>query len=167
MKWIGAGLLFLICVTAGLLAGKRERERNAECQAFLRLFEKIENEIGYFRAPTKQIYRKLQCDLPQIRTFLSLLAAHEADEIYFDAWNEALEGCRERFHLTREQWELVRGFGNCIGKSNEELQLKRLTYYRDALASEAEKERVEMKKNIKVYRTLGLALGSLMVILVL
>ncbi len=99
--------------------------------------------------------------------FLSALRSHETDEVYFDVWCSALESCRKNLHLNDIQFEIVKAFGACIGKSNEELQMKKLEYYTKALAAETEKQKSEMKKNIKVYRTLGFSVGAMAMILVL
>ncbi len=167
MKMIGVLLFFSAAVMLGLTAGKKERARTAECYAFLEFFSYIENQIGYFFAPTKHIYQTVQNDVLERVGFLEALRSHEEDEVYFDVWTASLENCKDRLHLTSEQYEIVRSFGSCIGKSNEEWQMKTLAYYQEALASEAEKQKAEMKKNIKVYRTLGLAVGMAAVLLAL
>lgn len=167
MKWIGALLLFFASASFGMAAGHRERARTEECFAFLTLFSYIQNQIGYFFAPTKMIYRNIENEVLERVGFLPALLARENDDVYCDAWQEALSVCRDRLHLTENQFEIVKSFGACIGKSNEELQLKNLSYYRDALALEADRQKEEMRKNVKIYRTLGFALGAAAVILVL
>ena len=165
MKWLGAAVCFLVSVVIGWKAGKKEQERTAECEAFLSLFDHIQNQVGYFAAPTKQIYRNLENEVLARVGFLEALSAHEHDEVYFDVWASALSACEDRLHLSECQLDIVRSFGACIGKSNEELQLKKMAYYARELASETEKQRSEMKKNIKVYRTLGFAIGAATVLL--
>ncbi len=167
MKFLGAVVCFFVSFFLGVSAGKRERARTEECQAFLELFSYIQNQIGYFFAPTKHIYSNIQNEILARTGFLSALAAHEADEVYFDVWSSALEDCKQNLHLTETQFEIVRSFGTYIGKSNEALQLKSLDYYAKALAAETERQKTEMKKNIKVYRTLGFAVGAAAVLLVL
>ncbi len=167
MKLAGAMVCFFVSVMLGVTAGKNERARTAECAAFSELFAYIQNQIGYFSAPTKHIYRSVQSEVLARVGFLEALISHEQDEIYFDVWGSALESCKGKLHLTVSQYEIVRAFGSCIGKSNEELQMKRLDYYRSAMAAETEKQKAEMKKNIKVSRTLGFAVGMAAVILAL
>jgi stage III sporulation protein AB len=166
MKLLGAFVCFLVSLLWGISAGKTERARTAECEAFLELFSYIQNQIGYFFAPTKLIYKNIENEVLSRVGFLQALATHEADEVYFDVWKSALRVCKGNLHLTEAQFTIVQGFGACVGKSNEELQLKTMPYYTKALAAETEKQKSEMKKNIKVYRTLGFAVGAAMVILV-
>ncbi len=167
MKWIGAVFCFLASLGIGLSAGRNEKERTAQCEAFLELFVYIQNQVGYFLAPTKLMYKNFHNDVLQKTGFLEALTAHEADEVYFDAWNDALARARPNLNLSETQYGIVRSFGSCIGKSNEELQLKHLEYYTKAMRAEVEKQKTEMKKNIKLYRTIGFAVGASIVILVI
>ena len=167
MKILGAFLCFGVSISWGLAAGKKERARTEECIAFFELFAYIQNQIAYFFAPTKLIYQNIQSDVLARIGFLDALLSHAQDEVYFDVWSSALFSCKDNMHLTDSQFEIVKSFGACIGKSNEELQLKNMEYYSKAMLAEVEKQKAEMKKNIKVYRTLGFAVGTAMLILVL
>ena len=166
MKWIGACLCFLTSVSLGWMAGKKERKRTEECEAFLELFIYIQNQVGYFLAPTKLMYKNFHHAILEKTGFLEALCAHEADEVYFDVWESALEDARKNLNLTEGQIEIVRSFGACIGKSNEALQMKHLEYYTKALQTETEKQKRQMQKNIKLYRTLGFSIGAALLIVV-
>ena len=48
MRILGAFLCFAVSISFGLTAGKKERSRTEECEAFLALFAYIQNQIGYF-----------------------------------------------------------------------------------------------------------------------
>ena len=167
MKWIGAGICFLISVAVGWSAGKNEKARTRQCEAFVEFFVYIHNQVSYFLAPTKLMYKNFHNDILEKTGFLDALCAHEKDEVYFDAWARALSDCRERLNLSETQYEIVRAFGAGIGKTNEELQLKHLEYYTKAMRTETEKQKQQMKKNIKLYRTLGFSAGAAVLILVL
>lgn len=166
MRLAGAILLFLTSFLAGIQAGKNERRRTAECEAFLALFRHVKNQVGYFLAPTKQIYRSFENEILSDCGFLGALAAHEGDEVYYDAWQSALGSCRGSLHLSEGQMKVVEAFGACIGKSNEALQMKNLDYYIGEMTVITERQKTEMQKNIKLYRTLGFAVGAAIAILV-
>ena len=167
MKWIGAVLCFCASVAVGWTAGKNEKARTEQCEAFVEFFVYIQNQVGYFLAPTKLMYKNFDNEVLRKTGFLDALCAHEEDEIYFDVWERALCECKERLLLSDAQYEIVRSFGACIGKTNEELQLKHLEYYTKAMREETEKQRKQMQKNIKLYRTLGFSAGAAVLILVL
>lgn len=165
MRLIGAIFCFLASFLAGVLAGKKEKQRTAECEAFLSLFEYVKNQVDYFLAPTKLIYKNFENDVLEAVGFLDALNDHENDEVYFNAWQDALECCREKLTLTAAQFEIVRAFGSCVGKSNERLQVNSFEYYIKAMTAETAKQKEEMKKNIKLYRTLGFSIGAAIAIL--
>ena len=167
MKWIGAVLCFCASVAVGWMAGKNEKVRTAQCEAFLEFFVYIQNQVGYFLAPTKLMYKSFHSETLQKTGFLEALCAHEKDEVYFDVWERALCECKENLNLSESQYETVRSFGACIGKSNEELQMKHLEYYTREMRKETEKQRAQMQKNIKLYRTLGFSAGAAVLILVI
>lgn len=167
MKWVGALLCFFVSLGIGFSAGKNEKERTAQCEAFLELFVYIQNQVGYFLAPTKLMYKNFQNEVLRQTGFLEALASHEKDEVYFDVWEDALAASRANLRLSEAQYEIVCAFGSCIGKSNEDLQLKHLEYYTKAMRAESEKQKSEMKKNVKLYRTLGFAVGAAILILVI
>ena len=167
MKWIGASICFFISVAIGCMAGKNEKLRTEQCEAFLEFFVYIQNQVGYFLAPTKLIYKNFRNDTLQRSGFLDALCAHEGDDVYFNVWERALADCKERLKLSEAQYEIVRAFGSCVGKSNEELQLKHLEYYAKAMRAETERQKKQMQKNIKLYRTLGFSAGAAILILVI
>ena len=117
MKWIGAILCFCISVTVGWTAGRNEKERTAQCEAFVEFFAYIQNQVGYFLAPTKLMYKNFRHEVLQKTGFLDALCAHENDEVYFDVWKRALNDCKDTLKLSEAQFEIVYAFGSCIGKN--------------------------------------------------
>ena len=99
--------------------------------------------------------------------FLEKLRSHENDEIYFDAWGEAFRACEGSLHLSAEEKKIILGFGECIGKSDGNMQIKSFDYYIGLLSSEQEKARMLVAKNKKVYRTIGFAIGAMAAILLI
>ena len=70
MKWIGALLCFFASVSIGWMAGKNEKTRTAQCEAFLEFFVYIQNQVGYFLAPTKLMYKSFRHEVLQRTGFL-------------------------------------------------------------------------------------------------
>ena len=106
VKLVGAALCFLTSFLIGIFAGKNERERTAQCEAFLELFEYVKNQVGFFLAPTKLIYKSFDNEVLAETGFLAALSSHENDEVYFDAWQTALDECRSGIKLNKAQYEL-------------------------------------------------------------
>ena len=45
MKYLGAVIIFVCACVFGVYAGKEERKRLTECEAFLSLFEHVKNQV--------------------------------------------------------------------------------------------------------------------------
>lgn len=167
MKIVGAVFIFIFFSLVGIYAGEAEKKRLSECEAFAELFEYVKNQIGYFLTPTKVIYRNFENRVLEDSGFLPELRSHENDEIYYDVWRTSFEKCSKKLHLTDKVRSVILGFGDVIGKSNGELQAKSFDYYIAALMAETEKQRIETEKNMKLYRTLGIAAGACAAILII
>lgn len=167
MKYIGAALIFLSAFLCGILAGKREQKRVSECEAFLSLFEYVKNQVGYFLMPTKMIYRGFENEVLKESGFLDELCSHEADEVYFNVWEDAFSKCASKFNLSAEERKIVLEFGACIGKSDEHMQTKNFDYYIKQMNDDLGRVRQETSKNVRVYRTIGFTAGAMAAILVI
>lgn len=166
MKYIGAVMIFISVFALGISAGDREKRRLKECEEFLRFFEYVRNQVGYFLMPTKLIYRGFESDVLSRTGFLSALCDVEHDEVYYDAWTKAFDTCEGRMTLSPEEKAIVRGFGAGIGKSDEHLQMKNFDLGISQMKDEIENLKCETSKSVKVYTVLGFAAGAAAVILI-
>jgi stage III sporulation protein AB len=165
MRLCGAIFLFAFFSLCGVFAGEKEKKRLRECEAFLEFFGYIKNQVEYFLTPTKAIYRGFSCDVLESCGFLPALRSHENDEVYCDVWSAALASSRKSLHLTEKERLIVLGFGACIGKSQGEIQTASFDRYISEMSAEIAREKAENEKNVKLYRTLGIAAGACAAIL--
>lgn len=165
MRLFGAIVLFFFFSFLGIFAGEREKKRLCECEAFLEFFEYIKNQVEFFRTPTKVIYRSFSSSVLESCGFLPALRSHENDEVYCDVWKCAFGSAAKNLHLNEKQRGLVLDFGECIGKSQGEIQKASFERYIAEMNGEIAKEKTESEKNVKLYRTLGIAAGAFAAIL--
>ncbi|MBQ9746463.1 MAG: stage III sporulation protein AB [Clostridia bacterium] len=167
MRLCGAVLLLLFFSLCGVYAGAREKKRLAQCEAFLELFEYIKNQVEFFLTPTKVMYRNFLNSVLENCGFLPALRSHESDEVYCDIWRISLAACEKNLLLTEKQRALVLDFGDCVGKSHGQIQSSSFDYYIMEMRAEAAREKETCAKNVKLYRTLGIAAGACAAILVI
>ena len=167
MRLFGAVFLFAFFGFLGIFAGEREKKRLCECEAFLEFFEYIKNQVEFFRTPTKAIYRSFSSAVLESCGFLTALRSHENDEVYSDVWKCALKSASKNLHLNEKQKNLVLDFGAGIGKTQGEIQKAGFERYIAEMNVEIAKEKAESEKNVKLYRTLGIAAGAFAAILVI
>ncbi|MBQ9510893.1 MAG: stage III sporulation protein AB [Clostridia bacterium] len=167
MKYLGAVIIFLCACTFGIYAGKEEKQRLKECEAFLTLFEYVKNRIGYFLTPTKLIYRGFSDDVLEKTGFLAELRSHENDDIYFDAWESAFGKCENRFCMNEKEKRIVREFGSAIGKTDGATQMNSFNYCIEQMRQEINALASAIEKNVKIYRILGFTVGAVAAIIIL
>jgi stage III sporulation protein AB len=167
MKICAAIVLFLFCSLCGIFAGENEKKRLAQCEAFLELFGYIKNQVEYFLTPTKEMYRNFSSPMLEACGFLPALRSHENDEVYCDVWRAALISAEKNLFLNEKQRGIVLDFGACIGKSHGEIQKASFDRYISEMQSEIAAEKSIGEKNVKLYRTLGIAAGACAAILVI
>lgn len=167
MRIAGAAMLFLFFSLMGFFAGQKEKRRLAECEAFLEFFEYIKNQVNYFLTPTKVMYRSFSSEILEDCGFLPALRSHESDEVYQDVWRISLKSCEKNLQITSKQKSLIFGFGDCIGKSNGDIQTANFDYYISEMRAQVETEKQDGEKNTKLYRTLGITAGACAAILVM
>ena len=167
MRLFGAAVLFVFFSCCGAFAGEMEKKRLCECEAFLEFFCYIRNQVEFFLTPTKAIYGSFSSEVLEACGFLPALRSHENDEVYCDVWRAAFSGARKNLHLSEKQRSIVRDFGDCIGKSQGAIQTASFERYIAEMSAETAREKAESEKNVKLYRTLGIAAGACAAILVI
>lgn len=166
LKYIGAVIVFAACALSGATLCEREKLKLCQCEAFLELFEYVKNQIHYFLAPTKQIYRGFENTVLEKTGFLTRLC-EENDGVYRNNWIEAFEQCAENIYLSGAQADIVKAFGSHVGKSNEPMQTRNFEYCIKAMETEVTRQKSLCEKNTRLYRTLGITLGAMMAILMI
>lgn len=166
LKYIGVLTVFISCTLVGMTFCEREKLKLRQCEAFLALFEYVKNQIHYFLAPTKQIYRGFTDPVLEKTGFLAMLC-EESDGVYRNNWIDAFEACRENICLSPAQAEIVKTFGSHIGKSNEPMQTRNFEYCIKTMEAEVSKQRALCEKNTRLYRTLGFTVGAMAALLLI
>ena len=162
MKTVGVLMIFVCCTAGGFVLAGREKEKLSECEAFLRLFLYVRNQIQYFLSPTRQIFEEFRDTVLEENGFLPLLRA-ERQGVYQSNWTAALDGCR--FTGDNETKNIIREFGEAIGKSNRDMQIASFDYDIKLLTEKTERIRSSLEKNMRLYRAMGFALGAAAAIL--
>ncbi|MBO4216839.1 MAG: stage III sporulation protein AB [Clostridia bacterium] len=164
MKIAGVLLIFVCCTAGGYVLSFREKDKLTECEAFLRLFMYVKNQIGFFLAPTKSIFEEFEDGVLEENGFLPILREKQ-DGAYQSNWDRALDNCR--FCGDGETKNIIRGFGDSIGKSNRDMQIASFDYGIMLLGEKAGKIRASLPKITRMYRAMGFALGAAAAILLL
>lgn len=167
MKILGATILFLALTLLGGSLGRRVRRGENECAAFLDFIRFARSKICALDAPTKEIYRGYENETLRGCGFLYALKKAEAESVYFDAFTRAFDEISASLSLDGEAKTIIRSFGDIIGKSAQNEQLRLIDDVILRLEEKHKKLNDAAKRDAKMYQTLGFSLGAIIFILLL
>ena len=167
MKTVGAALIFIVSVLAGISLGEKKKTAHAECEAFLELFRFARAQIDMFYTPTKMIWRGFENKTLEGCGFLQKLAAAEGDVVYFDAFSRAFAEIEPSLVMSAEAKATVRTFGTVIGKSDGEEQLMQIDRLIAEMTEICKKAKSDASRDAKLYLTVGFSIGAVVFILLL
>ena len=167
MKTVGAALIFIVSVLAGISLGESKKKAHAECEAFLELFRFARAQIDMFFTPTRMIWRGFENKTLGEICFLQKLAEAEGDLVYFDAFSRAFGEIEPSLSMSAEAKATVRAFGGVIGKSDGEEQLMQIDRLIAEMTEICKKAKSDASRDAKLYLTVGFSLGAVVFILLL
>ncbi len=155
----------------GFSKGDQFRKR----QEILRLLQNgmnlLETEISYGQTPLpialSRVAAKLKGDAQIPFTIAAQLLQDCRGLTAAEAWEEGINSLNEVFPLHREEKSILLLFGQGLGCSAREEQLKNITLVREQLRM-AEKTAEEARiKNQKMWQVLGICSGGVLVLLLI
>ncbi|UFJ42922.1 stage III sporulation protein AB [Brevibacillus humidisoli] len=168
-KLIGAVLILFSASMIGWQISKSYANRPLQLRAWLLALQMLETEIVYGSTPLHRAFAKIgHRVLPAIgRIFLTA-----ADQLITDegqatqaCWQTAMEKHWTGTALRKPEKDVLLGLGYILGNSDREDQQKHLRLAVTHLRALEEEARVEQTKYEKMYKTLGVLSGLLLVIL--
>lgn len=161
------GLAVIICSTEiGILLSKKYVYRLEELDELKNNFKIIENKIKYTYEPLEEIF----LEIAEISSFeIKELFEKTAKNIKLKgaeiAWKEEIKN--SELSLKKSDKNILKEFGNLLGKTNKEGQVNQIKFVNTLLDRQIEKAKEEKAKNEMVYKKLGLILGVGIVIILI
>lgn len=159
IKYIGLFLIFIVCTFLGsglALAEKRRIERSEGLRA---LISHISREIECFRTPLENIYSSFSSEALEKNAFL--------EKVRLSGLKSALEGEKSMFCFSEKSFATLLNFAELLGKSEYSDQTVRCKYILSVLDEDLKICRENYPKNRKMYSSLGILAGIMIVILLL
>ena len=163
LKLIGSVMVFGSCAALGLSARQNLRRRVAAADAMLLAIGLIRSEISGRRTPMPEneqpIIRKV------FRTLQRRLREQNGLSLGY-LWRSTLRDCRAQVGLGTQECDILCDAANYLGRYDADEQLTGLSQVERRLAASREAAQEDLANRGNLYRTCGIALG-LLVILVL
>ena len=153
------GTLTLLIITAYLCyeASALEAKRVRQAEGFLLLLRHVKAQISCFCTPTCEIFASFENEALSDIGFLERLSKGD--------FCTALEESRDKIYLDEEEINLLTAFGRELGKGYRQEEIEGCDYYIGELENAYAKKREEQPKKSRLYRSLVLT-GGLMLIIV-
>ena len=160
LKLIGSVMVFGSCAALGLSARQNLRRRVAAADAMLLALGLIRSEIfGLLTENEQPIVRKV------FRTLQRRLREQNGLSLGY-LWRSTLRDCRAQVGLGTQECDILCDAANYLGRYDADEQLTGLSQVERRLAASREAAQEDLANRGNLYRTCGIALG-LLVILVL
>lgn len=171
LKIIGAILIFGSSAALGLAARQTISKRVAAADAMLLALMLIRNEISYMKETMPEIMRTLAANENQIvaKVFTSLTREIELrKELSFSyLWRKNLQEMQAEIGLGAPECEILCQAANFLGRYNAEEQIEALKNIEQKLKISREVAAEELKSKGNLYRTSGLAVGILVILVLI
>lgn len=154
----GAALILLASVTLAHTYSTTERKRLSLVEGLLALVRFVREQVVCFHTPTGEIYRSFSHKELAECGFLSVLRERGMEA--------AVEELQDKAYLSSEELRALCGFAAMLGKGQTEGQVRLCDYTERALLNALEKRREEAPRRTRVFGTLSVT-GGLMLIIVL
>ncbi|WP_252222676.1 MULTISPECIES: stage III sporulation protein SpoIIIAB [unclassified Clostridium] len=164
-------LIFMLFVTAsyiGFLYGETFRKRYIQLKEILKNLIILQNEILYGSTPLPEALSSIQKKtMKPISTLIGnvneKLCEGEAESVY-SAFSSEYALLEEEFYLSNSDKNFLIDFIKSLGESGLYGQEKIFELVIENVRSNLKEAEEESKKNIKVYRYLGICIGAMITI---
>lgn len=169
VKLMGAMIILFSATMIGWQFSKSYANRPPQLRALLLALQMLETEIVYGSTPLHRAFVKIGARIPPVvgrmfQTAAEQLVTHPGQATHI-CWQTALEKHWLNTALGKPEKDVLSGLGYILGSSDREDQQKHLRLAVAHLRALEEEARVEQSKYEKMYKTLGVLCGLLLVIL--
>lgn len=168
-KLIGAVIIVLVCTVVGFQIARRYADRSRQIRMFVAALKVLETEIFYAATPLSDACDRMASRVPApVGTFFLHLSTKLRDGrgiTAAEAWTETLAEHRKSLVLRESDYGVLHNFGQTLGVSDREDQIKHIHLAVSHLGTEETQARDDQVRYEKMWRSLGVLLGLTVVIL--
>ena len=157
-KIIGAVITVFAATFIGESKSREYKERVKYLENIQLCISLLENEIRYTQTPIGEAFEKIKHNAEGIiENILSYICAEikkHADRPILQIWSDAVDN--NISGLNKNDIELIKSFGNHLGDSDVEGQIKNINVFNSKISYYLNAANNESEKNCKLYRSLGM-----------
>lgn len=157
-------LIFAVTSILGLAISNKYKFRVRDLKLLRNVLNVLETKIKYTYEPLPKIFDDLS---KEFNGGISQIFALSKEKMKTASASEALDYGIDKAetYLNKEDLEILRNLEKLLGKTNVEGQLSEINLSKKFIDMQIEKAEEEQRKNEKMYRSLGIILGIVIVII--
>ncbi|MHB1125365.1 MAG: stage III sporulation protein SpoIIIAB [Bacillota bacterium] len=163
IKWIGAGLVIIGSGLFGVTMARNYARRPWQLRGLQSALQMLETEIAYAASPLPEALARVAQSTQHPVRVLFQAAREELKEregiTVAEAWEAALERLQTVSALHASDLGVLASFGQGLGRSDREEQLKNLALTREQLRFQEAAAEVQRTRNERMWRILGFLVG--------
>lgn len=171
LKLMGSVMIFGACAALGLSARQGLRRRVAAADAMLLALGLMQGEISCRRAPIPEIVGQLaENENAVIRTVFGCLSRRLREENGLSLgyqWRASLRDCRDKIGLGQAECDILCEAAAWLGRYDASEQVAGLEQIARRLSAARDTAAGELQNKGNLYRTCGIALGILVVLVLI
>lgn len=171
IRLLGCMMVFFGCTAMGMRLSARLKDRQLALQKLKDILLFLENEMCAMGKPLNKVFEDLaKGNYGGVWTPVFHLSGGILKEQSLNAgsaWRIALKETAATLPLTLEDLDLLRDFGELLGKTDREMQQAVLNMEKEKLAAMEQKAREAAETTGRLYRNLGALMGAAAVILLI
>ena len=170
IKLLGAILIILATTWTGFEVAKQLTERSRQLRDLKTALQSLEAEIMYGHTPLHEAARRLADQLSNpLQSFFSIFAKKlvESETTVRDAWEESLKEIWGKTALKKNEFEIMKQFGETLGRHDRISQQKQILLTLTHLEREEREARDKQQQYEKMIKSIGFLAGLLLIILLM
>lgn len=170
-KAAGSALVLISSTIFGIVMGNYYTNRPSILRRMISALQFLETEITYGFAPLPDALRNVACSLKSSESHLFIrtaaLISPSCGLSVQEAWKRSLAESYERIGLSERDVEIMLSLGNSLGISDREDQIKHLALVRENLSRCMDEAQREGDKMTRLWRSLSICAGLIIIILLI
>lgn len=164
LKYLLLIIIFSLSTAIGLVIAKIYENRVKELREFKNMLNIMKTKIKFTYEPLVEIFKHISQEntTPIERIFRKM-----SHQITYKQANEVWTNCIQEADLSlkQEDKDIIKKLGKLLGKTDVEGQISEIEMTQNFLDTQIVKAEEDRKKNQKMYKTLGVVMGLVFVII--
>ena len=164
IKYILLVAIFGLSTAIGLVISKTYENRVVELKEFKNILNIMKTKIKFTYEPLAEIFKQIANNND---TNVEKIFGQMANQITYYQTREVWEDCIQDadISINQEDKDVLKRLGKLLGQTDVEGQVSEIEVTQNFLNMQIEKAEEDKKKNQKMYKTLGVTIGLIFVII--